>query len=828
MLFRRGILGKISTAALSVLISVGLLFIMLPADEVLASVTANATVVNVQSYVNVRTSPTTSSSILGTLMLGARIYAGDAVAASSGDTSGCSTWYPVSYTSGGTDYNGYVASYYITKDPDDVASDPVFEASIAAFPDSYKPYLRSLHADHPNWVFNAVSVGYDWDTVLNSETENGVSLVQNTVDASWKSMASGAYDASSGTYTVVDSPNWVNASRAIVSYYMDPRNSLTDTGIFQYLDLSYTANSIDETAIQKVLNGTFMQSVTGTYIDGTQLYYKQMFALAGNISGVNPIFLAARVIQECGTAGSSSSSGTTGYYNFFNIGAYSNVYSASMVGLTFARLGTGDATFNAEYLIPWTTQGASLVGGAKWINDYYVDCGQNTVYFMRFNVSPERTTTLCRHQYMTATQSVSSESSRIFNAYNVSGMLDGALTFDIPVYNNMPDDAVPLPTSANAADEFISRAYVILFNREPSDSEKSNWSSQLTSGTEAVDILAQMVSSQEFVNRSLNDTEYINTIYELLLDRSPDSSGRNYMYAKINEGYSRKYLFSILANSSECLSFFDLYSVVRGTYLSDDPVDTNMQIKPFVESLYEGFFNRSYDVGGLRAWMYALATDSMTGQQVASCFFNSAEFQGLNLSDSEFITRIYRVCLDRDPDPAGLEYWMSQITAHHSRDFVFAGIINSEEFRDKCSEYGISSSSYSPSTVYYLVPNETQINAFVTRLYSLCLNRSPDSTGLSYWTSAIIDSGYTGYSVAYGFVFSDEMQSMNLSDEEYVTVLYHVFLNREPDSGGLTYWVNVLGEGGTRANVFEGFAYSDEYSQLCMDAGFYPNSSYLS
>ena len=31
------------------------------------------------------------------------------------------------------------------------------------FPDSYVPYINSLKAAHPNWVFKAVYTGLDWN-----------------------------------------------------------------------------------------------------------------------------------------------------------------------------------------------------------------------------------------------------------------------------------------------------------------------------------------------------------------------------------------------------------------------------------------------------------------------------------------------------------------------------------------------------------------------------------------------------------------------------------------------------------------------------------------
>ena len=44
-----------------------------------------------------------------------------------------------------------------------------FESSISAFPESYKSALRTLHSKHPNWTFEAVNTGLDWNTVMSNE-----------------------------------------------------------------------------------------------------------------------------------------------------------------------------------------------------------------------------------------------------------------------------------------------------------------------------------------------------------------------------------------------------------------------------------------------------------------------------------------------------------------------------------------------------------------------------------------------------------------------------------------------------------------------------------
>ena len=77
---------------------------------------------------------------------------------------------------------------------------------------------------------------------------------------------------------------------------MDPRNSLNETAVFQFLDLTYTVdNSIPSSHVQGILPGTFLNTSAANQ-NGDVINYCDIFADAGNIADVNPIFLAAHAI----------------------------------------------------------------------------------------------------------------------------------------------------------------------------------------------------------------------------------------------------------------------------------------------------------------------------------------------------------------------------------------------------------------------------------------------------------------------------------------------------------------------------------------------------
>ena len=110
-----------------------------------------------------------------------------------------------------------------------------------------------------------------------------------------------------------------------------------------------------------------------------------------------------------------------------------------------------------------------------------------------------------------------------------------------------------------------------------------------------------------------------------------------------------------------------------------------------------------------------------------------------------------------------------------------------------------------------------KIVAFVTRLYRVCLNREPEADGLNGWVAALKSGDKTGRDVLFGFIFSDEFQSKKFSNADFVKQLYRAFMNREGEPTGLTGWTAKLDSGAeTRLQVFEGFAGSDEFTRLCL------------
>lgn len=103
---------------------------------------------------------------------------------------------------------------------------------------------------------------------------------------------------------------------------------------------------------------------------------------------------------------------------------------------------------------------------------------------------------------------------------------------------------------------------------------------------------------------------------------------------------------------------------------------------------------------------------------------------------------------------------------------------------------------------------------FVSRFYRFCLGRNPDDAGLSGWTAAIERGAVTGVDLARGFLFSEEFNRRNPTDEDFLIVLYRALLNREPIPAWIDDWLTKLDDGTTRQELVEEFLSSEAFANL--------------
>ncbi len=429
-------------------------------DSAGTSTEGNAVVANTDVGVNVRSGAGTSYQVV------IKVYKGQRVTVQGETQAEGLKWYNVSFSLRGGSYSGWICADYVTLDgggsvgggsggetttvPDDQY---VAELQAAGFPASYCNSLLALHQKYPNWQFVPVQTGLDWNTVIANESIVSRNLIQSSANDARKSTDSQAYDWATNTWYGFDGPGWVSASPEYIAYCMDPRNFLNETYIFQFETLEYAPYQ-NAAGVGNVLANTFM---AGNYTDtdGAVRSYADTFVEVGSGLGVSPYHLASRCKQEQGAKGTSPLisgrySGYEGYYNYFNVRAYTTgSASATVNGLAYAK----QQGWNSIY--------KSISGGSSIVANNYVKKGQNTIYFEKFNVVYHDS--LYSHQYMTNVQAAMSEGSNMAKAYADKNQ---AFVFRIPVYDHMPETAVTFADKGNP-NNWLSSLTVDGYNLTP-------------------------------------------------------------------------------------------------------------------------------------------------------------------------------------------------------------------------------------------------------------------------------------------------------------------------------------------------------------------------
>ena len=276
----------------------------------------------------------------------------------------------------------------------------------------YRDLLDNLQSKHPEWSFKLLYTGISLDEAIRGECAlHSRNLVPSSYSGEWVCSACGTRLYDSG---------WYCASEKAVSYYMDPRNFLDETNVFQFLDLnSYNSDSVSLGGIQTKVNGSFLHN------------YADAINNACRNTNVNPYYIIARLIQEQGYSGTRIGTGMDGgngrtYYNPFNIGASGNGYDAIYANALATAKENG-----------WDSMQKAIEGGIAFCKKNWLENYQNTLYQNKFDIDSTNGTSLYTHQYMQNLMGAYSEARTLRSMYANTGKLDSEFTFIIPVYEGL-------------------------------------------------------------------------------------------------------------------------------------------------------------------------------------------------------------------------------------------------------------------------------------------------------------------------------------------------------------------------------------------------------
>jgi len=241
---------------------------------------------------------------------------------------------------------------------------------------------------------------------------------------------------------------------------------------------------------------------------------------------------------------------------------------------------------------------------------------------------------------------------------------------------------------------FITRFYDLCLGRSADAGGLEYWASSLQAGSlTGANAAYNFVFSTEFLNRNVTDSEYLSIMYHAFFNRNPDAGGAAYWQGYLDNGMSRYWILVNFVNSTEFNNICNTYGITVGSLAITAPVDKYPQITQFVTRFYKLCLNRMPDAAGLDHWVVQLQTQNLAGANVAHDIVTSEEFTNRGTTNDEFVEIMYKAFFDRTSEASGKAYWTGRLAAGTSRYTVLAGFVNSQEFTDICSTYGINRGS---------------------------------------------------------------------------------------------------------------------------------------
>ena len=379
--------------------------------------------------------------------------------------------------------------------------------------------------------------------------------------------------------------------------------------------------------------------------------------------------------------------------------------------------------------------------------------------------------------------------------------------------------------NVSPVEAFVIRFYTKALERQADQSGVSYWVNALKSGVKnGAGIADAFIFGEEFQLKKVDNEKFIDIMYQVFMDREADNGGKNYWIGLLNQGMSRREACSKFIKSAEFSQICSSYGIRRGELSTDGaenvPSDNTNTVNEamirFVRQAYENILGRTADEEGLSYYASLISKGNLTGAGLLEIFLKSQEFSQANLSNEEIVKIMYRACLGREADARGMSYWVSLLNQGGSETYIASKFSGSQEFSILCQNAGITKGSVE---IKEYRDQTLSMTGYVYRCYEKTLDREPDVNGLNYWCQGLLTGKMSAEDVAKNFVFSQEFTNKNLSNEEFIKVLYRVFMGREADASGLQYWTGRMSAGRNKKAVFYGFARSQEFNQILSGFG---------
>ncbi len=249
-----------------------------------------------------------------------------------------------------------------------------------------------------------------------------------------------------------------------------------------------------------------------------------------------------------------------------------------------------DRKYDESGLQNWTNH---LTNNTKTVKDITMGFFKSEE-FLNKNVSNSEFVTIAYNTLLgrePESQGYNSWINNLNNGLSRDNLLDGfinsaefsniAQSYGIDISMDKGEDSSVDNSSLTDIESFVARFYTEVLDRKYDESGLENWSSHLKNGTKTADDIANgFFFSEEFINKNINNSDFVDIAYQSLLGRNADTVGRSHWINNLDNGMSRSDMIDGFIYSDEFKNLASNYGIVVGAK-NDDIMDWENQTEIF-------------------------------------------------------------------------------------------------------------------------------------------------------------------------------------------------------------------------------------------------------
>ena len=236
---------------------------------------------------------------------------------------------------------------------------------------------------------------------------------------------------------------------------------------------------------------------------------------------------------------------------------------------------------------------------------------------------------------------------------------------------------------------FLDRLYYIALDRPTDPDGRFIWFNHVIyDGYSGADVVRGILYSPEFLNKNCSNEEFVQILYQAVLDRNADAEGLSNWSQKLAAGSTRQSIIEGFLATPEWTNLCLIYGIPSGNDIDPTiailPTD---QSRAFCRWIYQSVTGDMPDENNVEIWAAQLINLQKTPTELAHDILFGPYASAL--SNYDWLVRVYRNILVREPN-GDFQSCLDMINnGTVTREAVFTMSCNSNEWAQTCGGFGL-------------------------------------------------------------------------------------------------------------------------------------------